>query len=271
MATGKSWITEIVEYCGEYNIPAHYLVDTLYEPKVVPMIRGMAFEFSVMIALKKVLPKSRWKVEKVPMNAQRGLNDIDVLVTHKASGKKISVECKLAKKESFRTFSDGHIELRVKCMRSRTLGPAMVKLVAPKIRIPEKALAVHNDQYLPGDFDVLITSIGNAFYRTYEQTNKFEWNPSQTEIGFLKKLFTNKGAKKLQTLAFEKMYICLSKDVAISRRNGILCTRKGCDNKSNCGFIPNYPLIIFKRGSANPEKPWIDFSYAERIFRNLIK
>jgi len=51
-----SWVEEVQAYCAEYNIPIGYLADTLYEPKVVPMIRGKAFEFSVMQALQNVLP-----------------------------------------------------------------------------------------------------------------------------------------------------------------------------------------------------------------------
>ncbi len=47
----KSWEEKVKEYCEKYNIPVLYLAETLYEPKVVPMIRGKAFEFSVMMAL----------------------------------------------------------------------------------------------------------------------------------------------------------------------------------------------------------------------------
>ncbi|MBF8265671.1 MAG: MspA1I restriction endonuclease [Dehalococcoidia bacterium] len=35
-----NWTQKIIEYCQEYSIPIEYLSDTLYEPKVVPMIRG---------------------------------------------------------------------------------------------------------------------------------------------------------------------------------------------------------------------------------------
>jgi len=143
----KSWEEKVKDYCEKYNIPVLYLAETLYEPKVVPMIRGKAFEFSVMMALQEILPRDKWQVDKPMMNAQIGLHDIDVRVLHKPTGKVISVECKLAKKGGYRLFNDGHSEIRVKCMRSRTLGPAKVKELAPKFGISEKVLAIHNDQY----------------------------------------------------------------------------------------------------------------------------
>ena len=110
----ENWINKVKEYCEKYNIPLIYLADTLYEPKVVPMIRGKAFEFSVMLALQQVLPPNEWIVKKVPMNAQTGFHDVDVHVVHKKTNRVIRIECKLAKKGSFRTYSDGHYEIRVK-------------------------------------------------------------------------------------------------------------------------------------------------------------
>ena len=72
------WKQKVEDYCKKYNIPVFYLAETLYEPKVVPMIRGKAFEFSVMMALQEILPKDKWLVDKPMMNAQIGFHDIDV-------------------------------------------------------------------------------------------------------------------------------------------------------------------------------------------------
>ncbi|MCI0329564.1 MAG: hypothetical protein L0196_01220 [candidate division Zixibacteria bacterium] len=77
------WQQRVEEYCKKYNIPLHYLADTLYEPKVIPMIRGKAFEFSVMMALREILPADKWDIKKISMNAQSGLHDVDVLADHK--------------------------------------------------------------------------------------------------------------------------------------------------------------------------------------------
>lgn len=134
----KDWKDKILEFCERYNIPLLYLAETMYEPKVVPMIRGKAFEFSVMLMLQEILPKEDWTIDKPVMNAQSGFHDVDIRVEHKPSKKIVRVECKLAKKASYRQFSDKHIELRVKCMRSRTLGLAKVKEIAPKKCTPSE-------------------------------------------------------------------------------------------------------------------------------------
>lgn len=44
----------------------------LNEPKVVPMIRGKAFEFSVLEKLKDIFPGKKWDIEKMLVNAQLG-------------------------------------------------------------------------------------------------------------------------------------------------------------------------------------------------------
>ena len=73
-----NWEEKVKDFCEKYNIPLLYLAETLYEPKVVPMIRGKAFEFSVMMVLQEILPKDQWLVDKPMMNAQIGFHDVDV-------------------------------------------------------------------------------------------------------------------------------------------------------------------------------------------------
>lgn len=132
------WQQKIKQYCEKYNIPVLYIAETMYEPKVVPMIRGKAFEFSVMTTLQKILQEDEWEVNKPIMNAQIGFHDVDVRIFHKPTKKVLRVECKLAKKGGYRLFPDGHSEIRVKCMRSRTLGPKKVKELAPKKCTPSE-------------------------------------------------------------------------------------------------------------------------------------
>src|SRR3989344_2115298 len=239
------WEKKVEEYCKKYNIPVFYLAETLYEPKVVPMIRGKAFEFSVMMSLQEILPKDEWQVDKPMMNAQIGFHDIDVRVVHKLTNKIIRVECKLSKKGGCRQFTDGHSEVRVKCMRSRTLGTAKVKGLAPKLGVTEKVLSIHNDQYLPADFDIVITSIANAFYTTDKKTGYFEWKPSNTGKEFLHKIGAVK-SEDLQNFAFKTLYVAKTQDLKIGN-NGVVCTRAKCKNKKGCGFIPNYPVINFDK------------------------
>ena len=265
----KSWEEKVKDYCEKYNIPVLYLAETLYEPKVVPMIRGKAFEILVMMALREVLPKDKWQVDKPMMNAQIGFHDIDVRVLHKPTGKVIRVECKLAKKGGYRLFADGHNEIRVKCMRSRTLGPAKVKGLAPKFGISEKVLAIHNDQYLPADFDIVISSIGNAFYTTDKKTGYFEWNPSQEGKDFLYKI----GAKEksgLQDFAFKTLYVAKTSDLKIGN-NGVICTRAKCKNKKACGFIPNYPVINLNKKTNKSTNGWVPIEKSLSLFEDFVK
>lgn len=265
----ESWQDKIKAYCDKYNILINYLAETLQEPKVIPMIRGKAFEFSVMVALQEILPENKWDVSKPFMNAQTGFHDIDVNVTHKPTGKSIRIECKLVKKESFRSFSDGHSEIRVKCMRSRTLGTSKVKELAPKLGVERKVLTIHNDQYLPQDFDIVISSIGNAFYRTDKKTGLFEWKPSTTEIEFLKK-FNPSSQNNLKDFAFHKMFVAKTKDLAIGHASRVICTRGKCRKKKSCGFIPNYPIIRFDSKLNKPTNGWIPIEDFLNLFESFI-
>jgi hypothetical protein len=263
----NEWIKKVVDYCEYYNIPLSFLAETMSEPKVVPMIRGKAFEFSLMLILQNILPKNEWDVSKIIINAQSGLHDVDVQVIHRPTGKRISVECKLADKESF-GIKDGFSKVQVKCMRSRTLGPEKVAALAPKLGIHPDVLTIHNDQYLPEDFDLVITSIGNAFYRTNKSTGKFEWKPTQREIEFLKKLSGGK-ATNLKDFAFNKIYVARSIDLAIGTVAGVDCTRRKCGNKSHCGFIPNYPYIYFDPRTYKPIRTWVELEDSLSLFQSL--
>ncbi|PJF39944.1 MAG: restriction endonuclease [Phototrophicales bacterium] len=262
-----NWIEDLEQFCEKYNIPLDFLAETLNEPKVVPMIRGKAFEFSVMLALQHVLPQDEFTIEKNPMNAQRGIHDEDVLVIHKPSGSLIRVECKLAAKGRFAHQKDGSNEIRVKCMRSRTLGAEMVKNLAPQWGVSEDLLSIHNDQYLPHDFDVVVTSIGNAFYVTNENTQQFEWGPSEDGIIFLHNLGGN--LDNLKDFAFNKMYVARSADLSVTEHNGVKCTRKKCSQPHDCGFIPNYPKIIFEPGQTQPAQHWIELDDSVDLFRSI--
>ena len=46
---------ELIDFCELYNLPLEHLGATLKDPKVIPMIRGKAFEFSVKDRLSQVL------------------------------------------------------------------------------------------------------------------------------------------------------------------------------------------------------------------------
>jgi hypothetical protein len=263
------WQDKIKDYCEKYNIPIIHLAETLHEPKVVPMIRGKAFEFSVITALEKILPRNEWRISKAVTTDEYGLHDTDIRILHKRTGKLLRVECKLAKKQGYRLFQDGHIEIKVKCMRSRTLGVAKVKELAPRLGVSENVLSIHNDQYVIADFDIVVTSIGNAFYRTDRKTRVHEWKPSVTEEDFLSHL-NPLSVKSLKDVSFESMYLASTKDLVIRHSTGVLCTRKQCDNKENCGFIPNYPIIRFDGKTLKPTNGWIRIEESQTLLKSLV-
>lgn len=264
-----TWIEKLESFCEQYSIPIEYLAETLNEPKVIPMVRGKAFEFSAYEKLLHTLNEQTWLVEKPAMNAQFGFHDEDVRVTHRATNIRISIECKLAAKGRFKKLRDGSHEIGVKCMRSRTLGASKVQVLAPKLGISIERLTKHNDQYVPSDFDVVLTSIGNAFYETEEE--KFQWSPPEDAVVFLKSLFNTEDINLLKHLAFEKMFIAKSKDLTIHSDNAHTCTRRGCDEITNCGFIPNYPIIKFPPNTNNPNGAWTDLENSEMVFDSIIQ
>jgi len=264
-----SWTDRILEYCQEYKIPVEYLANTLCEPKVVPMIRGKAFEYSVIQRLQAILPPNEWIVNKVTAGEEAFYHDTDVRVFHKRTGRTLRLECKLAKKEGYRQFPDGHSEIRVKCMRSRTLGDAKVKELAPKLGIEQKALAAHRDQYVAADFDVVVTSIGNAFYRTDSTSHLYVWKPKKVEQEFLAKLGSMIPDSQ-KDFAFNRMFVAKTKDLIVNPSTGVVCTKKVCSNKFNCGFIPNYPIIKFEPASIEPTSPWVSIDKSQTFFRSIV-
>jgi len=265
----QQWVSDIANYCEEFNIPCEYLCETLYEPKVVPMIRGKAFEFSVLVELLRILPAQEWHVSKERLNAQSGSHDIDVQIKHIPSNRSISAECKLAKNKGYRKIREDEI-IKVKCMRSRTLGDAMIAQRAPVLGISVDLLKEHKDQYVPSDFDVVITSIGNAFYRTSED-GAFCWSPSDEEIDFLQRLFDkpNFASDELKPLAFKQMYCAKSSDIAVSSENTVECTRRNCPLRDSCGFIPNYPIITFN-SSMQSINGWHSLEQAASLFHRFV-
>ena len=71
---------EVIAYCEKYNIPIAHLVDVISDLKVIPMVRGKAFEFSAADRLKSTLNQKNWLVKQLLLNAQQGTHDIDVSV-----------------------------------------------------------------------------------------------------------------------------------------------------------------------------------------------
>ena len=263
---------ELINFCKEYNIPFNHLGSILADPKVIPMIRGKAFEFSVCDYLKELLDQEKWRVSKPFLNPQFNSHDEDVLVEHVKTGEKISIECKLSAKGGYRYHKTQKTSvIRVKCMRSRTLGVEMAKALAKIRNLDEKSLNIHNDQYLPGDFDLVITTLANAFYIT-DEDGSFVWGPTKEGQNFLEEKF-GKGLtdQNYKDLAYRSMYVATSYDLAINP-NSDKCTRKNCTSKDSCGFIPNYPLIKFDHEDLDsPRGSWKHISDIESVFLDIIQ
>ena len=97
----------------------------------------------------------------------------DVAIINQKNAKKYSAECKLAKKGSFRLQGCIRPFIEVKCMRSRTLGDKAAEQRSKLIGIPSTSLNIHKDQYIETDFDLVITSLANAFFQTNLETGLF--------------------------------------------------------------------------------------------------
>ena len=262
---------ELIDFCELYNLPLEHLGATLKDPKVIPMIRGKAFEFSVKDKLSQVLKQDTWHVSKPFVNPQLGSHDQDVLIKHIPTNTEITIECKLAAKGKYKADKSRNI-IRIKCMRSRTLGAELVKKLAPMRGMSEESLSIHNDQYLPGDFDLVITSIANAFYET-NADGIFVWQPTPAGQNFLEKKYgIGLTTKEYQDRAFNDMYVIKSKDLTISHQNNLVCTRAKCNHKNDCGFIPNYPLLTFSHSDLeNPSNRWVHISKIEDLLLDFIK
>jgi hypothetical protein len=231
-------------YCRELNIETGDLYNVLTDPKVSPMIRGKAFEFSVSLRLSQILPQEEWTVSKPILNAQTGSHDVDVKVLHNRTERVISVECKLAGKGGFKA-AKGQYTVPVKCMRSRTTKtPAKVQAGARQLGITPEAFLAHSDQYRATHFDVVVTSLANAFYQTDQESMTYIFQPTAEGEEFLRKLKPPLDVN-LQSFVYNKVYIARSVDLVVSRDSGVVCGKRVCQHKYDCGFIPNYPLINF--------------------------
>lgn len=185
------WLQNLYSVCSQYNLEIETLADTINDPKVIPMLREKAFEFTACNIIRKILPKNKYQVSNPKLNAQSSIKDIDVELHHLISNQKYALECKLSAKGSFRDKvkeNDSLVSIRVKCMRSRTLGEIAAARKANEIGMNKEILIIHNDQYLVNDFDFVITSIANAFYETEKETGLYYWSPSQKAQDFLELL-----------------------------------------------------------------------------------
>lgn len=260
----NKWDEQIIKISQKYNLCLDSIPDIIEDLKVLPMIRGKSFEFYIFSKLQQILDTRVWKTEKLILNPQSGNPDEDITITYLENHQKITVECKLSAKGKYKVIEKegkNYFQIQVKCMRSRTLGDSKIKELAPKLNVDSEVLKIHNDQYLSSDFDLVITSLANSFYETIKTTKTYEWQPKNEAIDFLKILSLNQTLNLddpdiQKNFAFQQLYIARSQDLVITTNNSISCTRKKCKNKTDCGFIPNYPVMIFDLKNGKVLPPW---------------
>ncbi|AUT02280.1 hypothetical protein CLI64_18855 [Nostoc sp. CENA543] len=286
----EQWIKEIRQYCRSLNISTSDLYKIVTDLKVAPMIRGKAFEFSMYSKLKQILPSEDWTVVKPIINAQTGNHDIDIMVMHNKTKKIISVECKLAGKGMFSVaktsktgfYKKGDYLIKVKCMRSRTTKtPEKVNAMAQKFGVSPQMFLAHSDQYRVGSFDVVATSVGNAFYQTLEDNDgnlMYTFEPSEKGLEFIKKFQPSATNEEfLQEFVYNKVYLACSLDITVSHNSGVICSKQACSDKHNCGFIPNYPIINFgnieelpNNIAPSPINSWVDINNGLDFFESIL-
>lgn len=265
-------LTRIKEYCKKYDVAIKYLVEVISDLKVIPMIRGKSFEYTVSDRLREKLSNA-WEVKNLNINAQPGVHDIDVFVIRKSDKKEVKVECKLTKNDSF-SINKNIAELRVKCMRSRTFSDnASASRMARHYGVSKAALLIHADSYRQGDFDFVITSLGNSMWTTLDGVYTFDGK--KADFDFLHQLFPENFTdfNKFQQEAFNFLLVAKSSELIISPNNNLRCTRKKCKDSNsdiNCGFIPNYPIVNLN-DVASGSSVWKKIHNVENIFNKYLE
>ena len=238
-----NFVDGIEEYCKSHGIDFKSLLKILNEPKVVPMIRGIGFEFVVEKDLKeKFKDSTRYEIRKPIINAQLGIPDVDVEIYDLKTNKSLRLECKLSKNNSFKKkgvlSQKPHCQIKV--MRSRTLGEKNIQLVAKHEGIDPQVLREHKDSYIYRHFDLVVTNLRNAFYKTID--GNFTYAPTEEEEGFLKDFLNTESSEEVNRLLIENHFFVESKKL-IAKDNNITCRKRDCSNQENCIFIPNYPIF----------------------------
>ena len=236
-------IIKLKEYCRSHGIDFESLIKIINEPKVVPMIRGIGFEYVVEKDLKERFRNSdRYEIRKPNINAQLGKPDVDVEIFDLEKNQSLRMECKLAKNNSFKQkgklSKNPHCQIKV--MRSRTLGEKNIQVVAKQEGIDPQLLREHKDSYSFDHFDFVITNLRNAFYRTID--GSFMFAPTEEEEVFLKDFLNTDDSEEMNKLLIENHFFIESKKL-IAKDNDILCRKKVCSDRENCIFIPNYPIF----------------------------
>jgi hypothetical protein len=200
----KAFGQKMVAYCEKFVVPIQYLFEILEDQKVTPMIRGKAMEYNAFLLLDGLLPKNAWSVQKLNLNAQPGIYDEDITITHRRSGMILKVESKSAVRGS---ISDGR--------RSRKMRCPHFKVKCHRSRSNMALAKTSNDRYSVDSFDVLMTNPLNAIFEGKTVGERLELIHDQE---FRKMLFdhykVNTEAELFEVCAKDWRF-CIPKDIAV--------------------------------------------------------
>ena len=68
------------------------------------------------------------------------------------------------------------------------------------------------------------------------------------------------------------MLIAQSSTIIVNPNNNVVCTRRGCKRNgtsTNCGFVPNYPIVHLKQVSQG-KSPWKLITDVEYILNKYL-
>ena len=81
----------------------------------------------------------------------------------------------------------------------------------------------------------------------------------------------------LQEFVYNRIYLARSSDLAVSVESGVVCGKRACQNRLDCGFIPNYPIINFgniedlpMNKIPSPKNRWTEIENCRKIFSDLV-
>ena len=207
---------QLLNYADKFNVPIPFLFEILEDQKVTPMIRGKAMEYNAFLLLDKILSKAAWSVQKLNLNAQPGIHDEDISITHRRTGVILKVESKSAVRGSATPGIRTKLKkqgFNVKCHRSRS-----------NIKLAETS----NDRYSVNSFDVLLTNSSNAVFQGNTVGEGLEIIHDKPTKEMLYKIYNVKNDNELRKATENDWRFVIPKDIAID------------------GFIPRTPFVSFE-------------------------
>jgi hypothetical protein len=205
---------KLLKYCKKFNVPLEFLFEILEDQKVTPMIRGKAMEYNAFLLLGKTLSKATWSIQKLNLNAQTGVHDEDISITHRRTGIILKVESKSAVRGS---ISDGK--------RSRILEVPHFNVKSHRSRSNIKLAGTSNDRYSVDSFDILITNTSNSIFEGNTVGEHLEVVHNDDVRKMLLKFYRVKSDEDLIAACENDWRFCIPKDIALD------------------GFIPRTPYV----------------------------